>query len=351
MRPFASIVCNDGRYRLHAQGLGAPSYQTGAVNAACELAGLVARQYVWGRQDRIALHAAAIAINGSLIVFPAQRRAGKTMLTIAAALLGARVFSDDVLPIEFAPGDPMLGVALGVAPRARLPIPAMFTSASSSLQLPFVENHQYRYIAVPGLANAGEKLPIGAFVAIAREDNDPVTIKEVSRGTMLGTLLTQNFGRGPHAEVLLDGLHRLASAAPSFSLTYSDPMEAAARLLSDLPSGLCTSAPLAPSDRPIHTAKVTGEPTSSVPTVWRRANANLVEIDGYYYAAHASGDRILHLNDGMVRIWNMLTEPTSLCAAVSLMKSAFSDVNIEALETDLATGFDALAKAGLISAT
>lgn len=70
VRPFASVVGSAGRYRLHAPELGAPSYQSDAVNAACDLAGLVARQYVWGRADRVALHAAAVVVNGSLMLFP-----------------------------------------------------------------------------------------------------------------------------------------------------------------------------------------------------------------------------------------------------------------------------------------
>lgn len=354
IQPFASVVGNAGRYRLHAPHLGAPSYQSDAVNAACDLAGLVARQYVWGRTDRLALHAAAVAVNGVLVVFPAQRRAGKSLLTMAAAQLGARVFSDDVLPIEFVPGSPIMGVAMGIAPRVRLPLPfSRLRLAEGDTQRPVVQNRQYRYVAVPGLATAGEKLPIGAFVAMERRDDGPAMIEQMPRGAMLGSLLTQNFGRGPEAGTLLAGLHALVVSVPSFRLTYSDPIEAAARVLSDIAPQLCPSAPVAPPERPpaqVDTASLSIA-TGDEWTYWRRTDAKLHELEGEYYAANAHRDRVLHLNDGMLRIWTLLAEPTNLREAVLLMQAAFADIPAERVAGDVAAGFNGLAGAGLIVPT
>lgn len=349
--PFASVVGAAGRYRLHALELGPPSYQSDAVNAACDLTGLVARQYVWGRVDRIALHAAAVVVNGSLVAFPAQRRAGKSLLTLAAAQLGARVFSDDVLPIEFVPGYPLLGVAMGIAPRVRLPLPCSeLRLPESDTQQPAVQNGQYRYVAVPGLASAEEKLPIGAFVALERRDDGPAKTEPMSRGTMLGSLLTQNFGRGPDAETILTGLHALAASVPSYRLTYSDPVAAAAHLLSEVGTHLCTSAPQLPLIKlsAEQTATSFGAESDDERTYWRRPDARLHQLEGECYAANARRDRVLHLNEGMVRIWTLLAEPTNRRQVVVLMQAAFPDVAAEQVALDVAAGFDALATAGLI---
>lgn len=353
-QPFASFVGNAGRYRLHAPHFGAPSYQSDAVNAACDLAGLVARQYVWGRADRLALHAAAVAVHGALVVFPAQRRAGKSLLTMAAAQLGARVFSDDVLPIELVPSNPISGIAMGISPRVRLPLysPRLHL-ADTGTGLSVIENRQYRYIVVPGLANAGEKLPIGAFVALERRDRGPAVVEQMSRGVMLGSLLTQNFGRGPEAGTLLAGLHALVVSVPSFRLTYSDPIEAAARVLSDIAPQLCPSAPLAPSERRPDQVDFASSstPANDEWTYWRRTDAKLHELEGEYYAANAHRDRVLHLNEGMRGIWTLLAEPTNLREAVLLMQAAFADTPAERVAGDVAAGFNALARAGLIVPT
>lgn len=353
-QPFASVVGHAGRYRLHAPHLGEPSYQNDAVNAACDLAGLVARQYVWARKDRLALHAAAVAVNGALVAFPAQRRAGKSLLTIAMAQLGARVFSDDVLPIDLVPGSPIMGMAMGIAPRVRLPLPApRLRLAEDDTGLPVVQNHQYRYTAIPQLATAGEKLPIGAFVALERQDHGPAIVEQMSRGAMLGSLLSQNFGRGPEAGRLLTGLHALAATVPSLRLTYSDPIEAAALVLSDIAPQLRSNAPLSPAERPPAQVDVLASrhQAGGEWTCWRRTDAELLELDGECYVATAPGDRVLHLNQGMLRIWTLLDEPTSPREAVVLVEAAFADVPGERIADDVATGFQALAEAGLIVPT
>ena len=86
----ATVIRANGRYRVHAPAIGQPSYHDDPVNAACELVGLLAR-YVAREPDRLVLHAAAVAANGALMVFPAGRRAGKSLLTVALSQLGVKV--------------------------------------------------------------------------------------------------------------------------------------------------------------------------------------------------------------------------------------------------------------------
>ena len=350
--PFASIVCASGQYRLHAPHLGEPTYQRDEVNAACDLVGLIARQMSAGRQDRLSLHAAAVAVNGALIVFPAGRRAGKSLLTVALAQSGARLFGDDVLPIKLVPGDPIVGVAFGVSPRIRLPAPASAAPLIKSLEgMRSSENSQYRYIAVPQLASAGEHLPIGAFVGLRPAGDERARLEPTSRAATLRVLLKQNFGRSGRAQSLLGGLHGLASSAISFELAYTNPMESAELLvselgpllrpdpptLSDMPIGGIPSA----ADHPMNDASING-------AYRKNQGAMLRELDGEYFAASSDGDRVLHFNQGLQRIWDLPDEPASPDDLIDLMRSAFSEMSPQKIEEDVTAAFEELAGAGLI---
>ena len=349
---FASVVCASGQYRLHGPRLGKPTYQKDEVNAACDLVGLIARQMAAGRVDRLSLHAAAVAVNGALIVFPAGRRAGKSLLTVALAQSGARLFGDDVLPIELVPGDAIVGIALGVSPRIRLPAPASAAPLIKSLEgLRSSENSQYRYIAVPQLANAGEHLPIGAFVGLRPADDGRARLEPTSRAATLRVLLKQNFGRSGRAQSLLEGLHGLASSAMSFELAYTNPMESAKLLLSEL-------GPLLRPDPPIFSDMPTGgvpsaaaHPTNDAgfdETYVRNQGAMLRELDGEFFAASSDGERVLHFNEGLQRIWDLLDEPASAADLIGLMQSAFSEVVPQKIEEDVTAALGELAGAGLI---
>lgn len=344
---FASVVCANGRYRLHAPRLGPPSYQKDTVNAVCELVALIARQMAFGRDDRLALHAAAVAINDALLVFPSGRRAGKSLLAVAMALSGARIFGDDVLPIDLVPDAPINGMALGIAPRVRLPVPGA-KLAESLANIPSVENDQYRYLAMPELASAGERLPVGALITLTRSETGKPHLNPISRGTMLGNLLQQNFGRSSRAEALLAGLHTMTANAACFELAAADPLETAALINREVVPFIRPVAPVlklgTPSaNAPVHAVAVGGG------NVFRRHEQAMVrELDGEYFAASPDGSRILRFNDGLQRIWALLEEPIGEEEVVDLMETAFSGVARRQIETDVAAAFTGLADAGLI---
>ena len=349
---FASVAYASGQYRLHAPHLGEPTYQKDEVNAACDLVGLIARRMAAGRIDRLSLHAAAVAINGALIVLPAGRRAGKSLLTVALAQSGVRLFGDDVLPMKLVPGEPIVGVALGISPRIRLPTPASATPLITSLEgMRSSENSQYRYVALPQLASAGEQLPIGAFVGLRPADDGRPRLEPVSRAATLRVLLKQNFGRSGRAQSLLGGLHSLASTALSFELAYTNPMESAQLLVSELGPLLGRESPIFP-DIPVGgVPNDTARPTidNSLDETYRRnQGAMFRELDGEYFAASSDGDRVLHFNQGLQRIWDLLAEPASPADLIDLMQSAFAKISPQKIEQDVTSAFGELAGAGLI---
>jgi hypothetical protein len=345
----ATVIRANGRYRVHAPAIGQPSYHDDPVNAACELVGLVAR-YVAREPDRLVLHAAAVAANGALMVFPAGRRAGKSLLTVALSQLGVKVFGDDVLPIRLVPGAPIRGLALGASPRLRLPLPKNATAiVGDSTDIPSVENGRYRYLAVPGLAPAGEELPIGAFVTLRLVEEGPPRLEPFSRGAMLGILLKQNFGRRGRAEVLLSGLHALASSVPSYELAYRDPMEAASLLCSELAPRLSSAAPIleVPAIPPVPAISRPGSFSAGL-AYRRREGVMLRELEGSCFASSPEGGEIVRLNEGLFQIWSLMDESATPAEIAALLRSAYRDVPTEQIDADVAAAFSALADAGLI---
>ena len=98
-------------------------------------------------------------MGGGLIVFPSTYRAGKSTLIAALAASGVRTHADDLMPLT--QGE---GVALGINPRLRRPLPA---NAPDRL-LMFVARHagprdrRYQYLDLPAplLSPHGERRPI-----------------------------------------------------------------------------------------------------------------------------------------------------------------------------------------------
>lgn len=89
------------------------------ASAACSLVGDLISQRLAGEPELLGLHCGSVEVNGRLVLFPESSKAGKSTLTVAFAAAGYRIFGDDVLGLT-AHGE---GVAMGVAPRLRLPLP------------------------------------------------------------------------------------------------------------------------------------------------------------------------------------------------------------------------------------
>ncbi len=85
------------------------------------------------------------------------------------------------------------------------------------------------------------------------------------------------------------------------------------------------------------------------PIAWRRA-AGIVErgIDEALYLAEAEGEAIYHLNPTGAALWRLLAEPVTLDAAAVLFHQAFPERARGAIEAELETLIQALARRGLI---
>lgn len=345
--PFATLIGNDHRFHLSAIDK-APSIHTTAVNAVCDLIAVIAQQIPRENPDQLCLHAASAKIGKGLIVFPATRRAGKSTLMAALASKGVALFGDDILPVTTVPGQPLFGLAGGVALRLRKPLPPEVpTSLLTYLNAnPGPENRQYRYVPSAEIISHGEQSPITAFVHLERAENGSTRLEPLSRGKMLKSLMKQNFARDGTAQHILSALFSLAKNTSSWVLTYSNLDEAAEVLLerfeNSSPNRFLAEIVSNPAEITIDSS-----PIDPAKQLNRHPEASVEVLDGEAFVATRDMTRIMHANEGAQRVWALLEEPTSPAEAVEIICAAFPDADASTIEQETQTVFEQFKACGL----
>ncbi len=152
----------------------APALPQGAlldtdVGTACSVVADLAGAFLHRHPELVGLHCGSVELNGQLVIFPDAHRAGKSTLTSAFAAAGCRVFGDDVLALN-PEGE---GIALGVAPRLRLPIPEALSVDFQHFVAchlgPFDDRYGYLNLSSSQLAAHGDRSPLGAVLLIDRD--------------------------------------------------------------------------------------------------------------------------------------------------------------------------------------
>lgn len=207
------------------------------VDAVCDLLLDLERAYIEDapkRGDAVlsVLHAAGVELGGKntkgLVVFPSTHATGKSLLTVALAHAGHRVFADDQLPIVT--GANTLGVAPGFLPRLRRPLPADIAPDFAA----FVRAHagpqsqRFCYVDLDAdrLAPLGTRAPIKGVVLLERLPGAKPNIQAASQADVLKACVLQSFGRRQNALEVLDSLHAMVKGATCVKLTYADVSQA-----------------------------------------------------------------------------------------------------------------------------
>ncbi len=211
-----------------------------AADILCALLADLVMAYVAANDRLLCLHAGAVAIGpetigrpAPLFVFPAETQAGKSTLTAALAASGGRLYSDDVLPVDLTTQTAASAVAIGLAPRPRLPLPAALPGPlrDAILRRVALANARYGYVALPReqIAPRGERRAIAAFVRLERAPGH-ASLTATPRSEIMTLLLRQNFGAAPPAAELVERFAALTGAARCWRLRYNDIGEAVALL-------------------------------------------------------------------------------------------------------------------------
>jgi hypothetical protein len=335
--PIMTLAGSAEGYTLTAPWQDQPLVRRDKIDALCGFIAEFVRAYVNDDQRLLCLHGAAAEFAGKLVVFPNRYRAGKSVLSACLAAAGVRLFADDVLPIG---GPEDLGMAPGIVPRLRLPLPDNLAPATRDFlearRGPRGKRYLYLDLTPAELAGYGTRAPIGAFVLLEREADADIDIEPVDPGEMLRTVIWQNFARESPAPEILRRLERIVARARSFRLRYDRADEAAALLKETFTSWPTGAAP------PEATVREVPDPgpsaaAGSVPAGCYLRNPEITEtkVGAEHFLADSKGAAIHNLNAVGSAVWRLMAEPKTVEELVDPLHAAFPDVPRGQIERDV----------------
>lgn len=323
-----------------------------SASAVCRLVGELVGRRLAVDTSLLGLHCGSVQTAGQLVVFPESSKAGKSTLSVAFAAAGYRVFGDDVLGLT-AQGE---GVAMGMAPRLRMPLPGSFSTEF----VEYAERHAgpedegYRFVipAAGCLAGYAEASPIGTIVLLERAAQivEPQVLM-LSTGEGLLQLLWQNFAASDTPnQALLERLLPLVDRVQCLLLRYSEPLAGArhlAKVIEDasLPrAGGVSLLSCAPVD--VVSASICG-----LSSIWLPAeNVSAYPLAQELFLIHTPSGEIHRLNASGKVVWELLQHEPLSGYALSDVLAAYFNVPLARVTVDVATLIAALAQAQLVTA-
>jgi hypothetical protein len=344
-------------YRIASPWLSEPVIEHSVVGAVFSLAAELACAFAEERPGLLCLHCAAVEVNGGLILFPNSENAGKSTLAAGLVARGLRLFADDVLAVS---ENDQHGIALGVAPRLRLPV----AHSSGTGFRAFVECHQgprdkeflYLNLDPSQLAQHGQTCLIGATVLLDRRRSASPTLTPLEKGRALRQLIVQNFAPNGTSLTTINRLFRIIETGACFTFTYSN-LQQAVHFLSERFSAAhapwCND-PVKQIQRPrakeiaVEIAQ-DRQPKSAQFT--QMPGVALRAVDNDIFLVNAGDAAVFHLNAVAASLWHMLEQPTTLATAIDALQKAFPTADPRKVQRDVRNVFHALHKGGLIRST
>jgi hypothetical protein len=326
------------------------------VNSVCDVVSALALALPAERPELICLHAAGVTFGDRLVIFPNIQKAGKSTLSAALARAGHPVFSDDVIPIFFDEGQRGYGLAMGIAPRLRLPLPERAGQGFHDwvAQVSGPANRQYRYLNLSNQPPHGTSLPLGAFVILDRKD-EPVRaqLDPVAPDQAMDALLFQNFTRDRHSGDILKVMASLLTDLPVYRLTFCDLDDAVGALELGLSSLTTVEGRTAPDTRLIF-RMAEDLPQSSVTVtldadVCQGRGSLAVPIGGTMYLADAGGRAIHRMDPLAAAIWDLIEDPMPARLVVDILVDAFPQTPPDQVSGDVLALLNRLHASGLIT--
>lgn len=337
MAPVMTLSSDPSGYLLTAAWLPEPLRRRDAVAAVCALVAELFQAELREDPARLCLHCAAAEFAGRLVLFPSAYRAGKSVLSVSLAAAGTTLFTDDVLLVT---GPEDHGIACGVLPRLRLPLPDDLASETAA----YIEAHRgpagvsYLYVDLPAarLAPRGRTAPIGGIVLLEREAGITAELQPIQRSEALHRALWQNFARQAPAETAMMRLHGIVSRAQCYRLRYGRAAQAAG-LLREAFAAWDETPPLAGEGTVPGEAVSLDMPPPPAGHYQRSPVAREVVVDGDHFLAGMDGRTVHHLNLIGSAVWRLLKAPTTAEEILSVLHNAFPEVPRTRLEGDLRT--------------
>jgi len=231
--PIITIQKTKAGFERRSRWLSNPAIFRNPVDAACDLIVDLIHAYVADNKGLLCLHCAAVEFNQGLVVFPNTYHAGKSILSLKLVSSGARLFTDDVLPISNQ-GD--LGLALGILPRMRLPLPKEiapgFVDFVTNRTGPQNDRYLYVKLGLNEQVMRGTAAPIRGITILQREKNAAATLLKIQKSVVVKDMILRNFARQNPGLEIVDRLYSIVENAECYSLRY-DNLDQAVNLLED----------------------------------------------------------------------------------------------------------------------
>lgn len=177
-------------------------------------------------RDTICLHAGGAVLPSGAILLLGASFAGKSSVAMHLAAGGALFFGDDRIAVA---DDRAL--ALGLAPKLRLPIPddagPVFTRFARARVRSTRWGVAHLRLQRGEAAAFGRRARVRAIVVLKRRDDGPARLVTADRSTAMRSLVAHAFAPQMAAAALVARLAALTSRVPAYTLEFSRSREAA----------------------------------------------------------------------------------------------------------------------------
>ncbi|MGE0722727.1 MAG: hypothetical protein AB7O45_00045 [Alphaproteobacteria bacterium] len=185
------------------------------------------------------VHAAALDGPAGLVLLVGASGAGKSSIALHLARAGHRLFADDQIVLRLA-GRPVEGIALGLRPKVRRPIPASFGPSFEAFvrTRTALTTDDFLALALDATLQApfASRRPVAAIVLVERLPEGPARLERTAAASALRRLLAETIGQPDRTAGRVAALAQLCAAVPAFQLIYADSVAAAAALRATVPA-------------------------------------------------------------------------------------------------------------------
>lgn len=228
-QPAIIIQKTESGFQRQSKWLSKPKNFRNPVDAVCDFIVDLIHAYIADNEGMLCLHCAAVEFKQGLVIFPNTYRAGKSLFSIKLASCGGLLFSDDILPLT---AQKPLGMALGILPRLRLPLPELadqtFVDFVAKREGP--KNSRYLYVNLTEDEQPlfGTTSNICGITILQRDMTNKPQLVTAKKNSVLKDVILRNFARQNPALEIIDRLHSIVEGAECYSLRYSDLDQAVA---------------------------------------------------------------------------------------------------------------------------
>ena len=232
-RPVITIRKTGSGFQRRSRWLSKPKIFRNPIGTVCDFIVDLIHAYIADNEGLLCLHCAAVKFNQGLVVFPNTYRAGKSILSLKLVSCGGQLFTDDVLPIT---SQGNFGMALGILPRLRLPLPEALGEAFSNFAFKHAgpKNERYLYLKLSKREQAllGTTAPIRGITILQRDTAAKPALMKAKKSTVVRDVILRNFARQNPALEIVDRLYSIAEKAECYTLRYAT-LDQAVELLED----------------------------------------------------------------------------------------------------------------------